>query len=51
MLWELAESHIKGSAMINGNIAEINHEQPLIKDFSKFIVVSKSDRSYTFASA
>ncbi|KAJ3380593.1 hypothetical protein HDU80_002062 [Chytriomyces hyalinus] len=31
MLWELAESHIKGSATINGNITEINYEQPLIK--------------------
>ncbi|KAJ3244015.1 hypothetical protein HDU78_011592 [Chytriomyces hyalinus] len=49
MLWELAESHIKGSATINGNIAEMNHEQPQIEDFSKFIVISKSNRSYTFA--
>ncbi|KAJ3233520.1 hypothetical protein HDU77_000667 [Chytriomyces hyalinus] len=48
-LWAIAESHIKGTATVVDNTAEIDQERPSINDFSNFIVVSKNSRSYSFA--
>ncbi|KAJ3018135.1 UNVERIFIED_CONTAM: hypothetical protein HDU68_011306 [Siphonaria sp. JEL0065] len=47
-IWDIAKPHLKGLARIVDGSASLDDEEPSIDKISDFVVINKSNRSYTF---